>query len=213
VLLNHELGGFLMAQMNLLGIAQNENDVVYTPGDVAMDIVSHFQPSGKCLEPSKGDGAFYKYLPEGSDYCEIKEGKDFFAYNEKVDWIVGNPPYSIFFEWLMHSFEIAENVVYLLPVGKVFNAFRMFKAIRKYGGIKEIYLLGTGHDVGFDIGFAVAAIHFQRNFNGGILVTFRDAAEQPLALDGGGLAPTRRKRVPLKRDNTRRESRSHPHRQ
>lgn len=177
-----------MAQMNLLGIEQNKNDVVYTPSDVAMDIIRHFHPSGKCLEPSKGDGAFYKHMPEGTEYCEITEGKDFFSYHNKVDWIVGNPPYSIFYNWLVHSFDVADNIVYLLPVAKVFGSYRVFTTIKKYGGIKEIYLLGSGRSLGFEFGFAVAAVHFQRNYQGGIEITFAERRRTPLALDGGDSA-------------------------
>ena len=45
------------------------------------------------LEPCKGEGAFLQYLPENSDWCEIAEGRNYYDYNEKVDWIVTNPPY------------------------------------------------------------------------------------------------------------------------
>jgi len=47
-------------------------DVVYTPDQVSFQIVSYLNPSGLCLDPCKGDGAFFKFLPEGSFYCEIK---------------------------------------------------------------------------------------------------------------------------------------------
>lgn len=61
-------------------------DIVYTPTYVSEHIVRWLNPKGKCLDPCKGDGAFYNYLPEDNrDYCEIREGKDFFMYNEK--WI------------------------------------------------------------------------------------------------------------------------------
>ena len=56
-------------------------DVVYTPDNVARDMVQFFKPSGRILEPSKGEGVFLKYLP-GADWYEITEGKDFFNYND-----------------------------------------------------------------------------------------------------------------------------------
>ncbi len=53
-------------QPQLLNIALNPRDVVYTPDDVARDVVAFFKPTGKILEPSAGKGAFLKYLP-GAD--------------------------------------------------------------------------------------------------------------------------------------------------
>ncbi len=41
----------------------NPKDIVYTPEDVAKDIVSFYKPSGKVLDPCKGEGVFLKYLP------------------------------------------------------------------------------------------------------------------------------------------------------
>lgn len=87
-------------------------DIVYTPIYVSEQIINWLRPNGICLDPCKGDGAFYNYLPEGREYCEIREGKDFFLYNKKVDWIIGNPPYSIFEDFLVKSFEISDNVSY-----------------------------------------------------------------------------------------------------
>jgi hypothetical protein len=35
-------------------------DVVYTPGEIAEDIVDFFNPTGDCLDPCMGGGAFYE---------------------------------------------------------------------------------------------------------------------------------------------------------
>src|SRR3989304_4584911 len=137
---------------------QNGNDVVLTPEWVAKNIVEPFAPSGRCLDPCKGDGAFFKHLPAGSDFCELKDDKDFFNWTEPVDWIVSNPPYSIFNEWIDHSFHVAENVVYLLSAIKPWGSFSLLKKIHQYGGMKEIYVLGTGSSVGFPFGFPLVAI-------------------------------------------------------
>jgi len=161
-----------MAQMSLLGIPQNPNDVVFTPDWLAKEIIEHFAPVGVCLDPCKGDGAFYNNLPAGSHWCEITEGKDFFQWTNKVDWIISNPPFSGFFEFLTHSFTIADNIVYVVPFNKVFNAWRNLVEIAKYGGIKEIYLVGKGTEIGWKVGFAIAAVHFQRGYEGGITMQF-----------------------------------------
>lgn len=35
-----------------------ENDIVFTPDDVARAVVERFRPSGRVLDPCKGGGAF-----------------------------------------------------------------------------------------------------------------------------------------------------------
>lgn len=92
--------------MQLLPQALNPGDIVSTPDWVARDIVEYFKPSGKVLEPCLGEGAIFRHLPIGSDWCEIQRGRDFFQWEKKVDWIVSNPPYGnkMFSDWLEHSF-------------------------------------------------------------------------------------------------------------
>ena len=104
------------------------NDDVATPIHIARKIINLFFPKiyndEFLLDPFKGNGVFYNNFPKENpkDWCEIKEGKDFFDFNKKVDWIISNPPYSIFDEVLEHSFEIADNIVYLVPLSKVVSS-------------------------------------------------------------------------------------------
>jgi len=161
--------------MTVTRVAAKPTDVVFTPPDIAADIVAHFAPTGLCLDPCYGDGAFYRHFlaeVEG-DWCEIEMGRDFFDYHRRVDWIIGNPPFSIFREWLLHSFTLADNIVYLVPVTKPYHSMSLIQATQAYGGIREKYIIGTGRSVGFEFGFAVAAVHFQRGYRGGEITTFR----------------------------------------
>jgi len=141
-------------------------DIVYTPDSISMKIINWLIPTGKCLDPCKGDGAFLKYLPKGSDYCEIKEGKDFLMYNKKVDWVIGNPPYSIFEDFLKKGFEIADNVSYLVPTNKIFQRQIIMNMINNYGGIRSIIIFGSGQLIGFPFGFSVGNFHFKKNYKG-----------------------------------------------
>lgn len=162
------------AQPQLLHLPLNPRDVVYTPDDVARDVVAFFKPSGRILEPSKGDGAFMKYLPPDTEWCEISEGRDFFANHEHYDWIVGNPPYSIFSDWLRHSFKIADNVVYLIPLNKIVNVYGMMLEIQEYGGIPAVYVVGNGFLMGMNnFSYAMGAAHFQKGYKGGTYTVFR----------------------------------------
>ena len=152
---------------------QKLGDVVFTQDWVARSIVEHFNPKGTILEPCKGEGAFTKYLPT-AEWCEISEGRDFFLWDKPVDWMIGNPPYSKakFLPWIIHSFKYAENIVYLLPIKKVYNSFNLLRLIDEYGGIKEHFVVGPGHRIGFRYGFAFGAVHFQRGYKGGSVTTF-----------------------------------------
>ena len=164
-------------QPQLLQMALKTKDVVYTPDWVAKDMVEYFKPSGRILEPSCGDGVFLKYLPADAEWCEIEKGRDFFAYNKQVDYCFGNPPYGLFRKWLEHSFTIAKNIVYLIPVYKVLYDFGGLKKINQYGGIVSIRVYGRGNVANFPFGQAVGAVHFQRGYKGKTEITIYTEAK------------------------------------
>lgn len=39
--------------------------------------------------------------------CELEDGNDFMEYNKKVDWCIGNPPFSIGWKFLEKAMEIS----------------------------------------------------------------------------------------------------------
>ncbi|MCP5016902.1 MAG: hypothetical protein GY938_16780 [Ketobacter sp.] len=161
-------------QPQLIDIALNPNDIVYTPDWVAMDMVEWFKPSGRILEPSAGDGVFLKYLPPHTEWCEIEQGRDFFAWSEPVDWIVGNPPYTGFTNWLDHSFSISTNVLYLIPFYSIWNSLGRIKATHNYGSINHSRVYDWGSKLGWSNNYPIGAIHFQRGYTGGMTMSFYD---------------------------------------
>src|ERR1043166_3962728 len=58
-------------------------------------------------------------------WCEIKAGRDFFAWTEKVDWIVTNPPWSQIRAFLRHGMKVADNIVFLLTINHVWTKARI----------------------------------------------------------------------------------------
>ena len=153
--------------------APNKNDVVYTPDILASFIVDRFKPSGIVLEPCRGLGAFTKAMPD-AEWCEISEGKDFFKWTKPVDWIVSNPPYSVFDEWLTHSFAVADNVVYLIPFSKVFKSMGTINKIKEYGGIVAVVIM-PARKAGFPFGFPCGAFHFKRGYTGPMAIEYLEA--------------------------------------
>lgn len=151
----------------------NPNDVVFTPEWLAIKIIKMFPIEGKILEPCKGEGAFLNNLPEGTDWCEIAEGKNYYDYNERVDWIVTNPPYSDYNRFLEHSFALAENIVLLVPVAKMFKSMGTLNQIMDYGGFVSIHILPASK-AGFPFGFPCAVYYLKKGYKGDTKIEIMD---------------------------------------
>ncbi|MFA6190665.1 MAG: hypothetical protein WC711_04135 [Candidatus Staskawiczbacteria bacterium] len=141
----------------------NKNDIVFTPDWLAKRICEMFDIKGLVLEPCKGEGAFLKYLPENTEWCEIADGKNFYDYKKKVDWLVTNPPYSDFNRFLEYSFELAENIILLVPLAKMFKSMGTIKTIMNYGGIVSIHFLSS-NKAGFPFGFPSGIFYLKRGY-------------------------------------------------
>jgi hypothetical protein len=164
----------MTVQPQLLQIALDRKDVVYTPDWVARDMVEFFKPTGRILEPACGDGAFMKYLP-GADWCEIEKGRDFYTWRERYDWIVGNPPYTDKLQWLRRSMELATNILYLFPCNTPFNSSAIMLDLKEWGMIVHMRYYGTGGEMGFPFGYPCGAIHFQKDYHGPMEISFFEA--------------------------------------
>ncbi|WPJ53518.1 hypothetical protein PQZ66_gp33 [Klebsiella phage vB_KleM_KB2] len=150
----------------------NPNDVVYTPEWIALDMIKHFKPEGIILDPCSGGGVFFNNLEGNKYFCEIEKGVDFFDFELPVRWIISNPPYSIFDEWLTHSLSLADEVCYLIPVNKLLSSYKKLQEVYKWGGIKHIRYYGSGRKIGFPFGFPVGAVHLSKNYKGEVGISF-----------------------------------------
>jgi hypothetical protein len=84
----------------------------FTPETAVIDLLQFipFESGDIALDPSAGvNKVWFNNFPCNKDYCEIDEGLDFFEYSKQVDWIVGNPPFTDFIKFLMHSPSIARK--------------------------------------------------------------------------------------------------------
>lgn len=147
-----------------------DKDIVYTPPQLALDIIEHYQPQGRILDPCRGDGAFFNQLTN-CDWCELSQGRDFLSYDNKVDWIITNPPWSKMREFLSHGMQIADNIVYLTSINH-YTTKRRIRDMKEAGfAIKEFFCIDTPKCFP-QSGFQLAAVHTKRDYTGDIQMSF-----------------------------------------
>ena len=146
-----------------------EADIVMTTLSLARRVIAAFasEMEGIVLEPARGQGAFFNQLPEHieADWCEISMGRDFFGYTRKVDWIITNPPFSLFREFLLHALDLAENIVFLCPLNHFSTKHRLRQIAAEGFRFKRIILTPQPKEW-TSAGFQIAAIHLQRGWDG-----------------------------------------------
>jgi hypothetical protein len=157
-------------------IPSGGNDNIQTPKWLAEAVVNHFNPSGAALEPCRGDGAFYEALKSGRcscvDWCEIQDGRDFMdvSVSCKYDYVVTNPPWSRFRDFLKKSMEVSDNVIFVASINAWFYRARM-RDLREGGfGIVEICHLDTPEEFPSS-GLALAATWVRCGWKGGVTIT------------------------------------------
>jgi hypothetical protein len=150
------------------------HDMVQTPPKLARAIVAHFAPTGACLDPCRGSGAFWRALRTAPgvtsvQWCEITQGRDFFDFDEQFDWIITNPPWSRMRALLKHGMKIADHLVYLSVLAHFQTSARL-QDIRESGfGIREALLLPHPPKSWPRSGFQLACVHIAKGWKGGMV--------------------------------------------
>jgi len=135
--------------MNKIKYRETANDKIYTPLPVALEMIKmcNIKPTDKVLDCSKGAGVFYNNFPECEKYwCEIDEDvvgnnkRDFFEFNERVDWIIGNPPFSMWNAWLEHTMKLTDKFCYIMNTMNLSKG-RLHNILKNGFGITQIKIL------------------------------------------------------------------------
>jgi hypothetical protein len=63
--------------------------------------------------------------------CELENGCDFYDWKTKVDWVVGNPPFSHAKDFLLKASEIADKGIAFLVNNQCFNSFLLPSRLQK----------------------------------------------------------------------------------
>ena len=144
------------------------NDRIYTPDETASLIVNHFRPCGRILEPCSGGKAFVRALNGECEECEIDEGTDFMEWTDPVDWIITNPPWSKFRNFLRHSMEVSDNVVFLCLINAWFMRARQRDMQEMGFGLVEILHVPVPPPPWPEAGFSLGAGWIRRGWTGGV---------------------------------------------
>ena len=141
---------------------KNGNDKVMTPLYLCKQIVGHFKPIGKILEPCVGNGNFLKVME--ADWYEIDKGKDFLQANGHWDWIITNPPYSQYRAFFNKAMEVADNIVFLQLINATFYKARLKDMYNNGFDIKEILLIDTPKEFP-QFGFQMGCVYYKKGYN------------------------------------------------
>lgn len=166
-----------MSQLNIFGnkVKHREipNDVFYTPPDLAKKLIeiTDITPDLHLYDPFMGEGVFYDNYPAENTkkWAEITKGRDFFQDNEKIDFIISNPPFSMLTDILIHSSNICRSGFgYIMP-SYALSYSRIMK-IREYGfSISKIVYFENPKE--WKIGFQMIYVIFDKTSKNQEIIT------------------------------------------
>jgi hypothetical protein len=121
---------------------ERDKDWDQTPVEICRQIIElvPWAEGELVLEPFRGDGNFFRNLPKyvRKDWCEIKQGRDFFKYEGDPDTIITNPPFrdtaggdNLVVPCLEKCLQMARKRVIYFVNHKVFNALTAGR-LKKY---------------------------------------------------------------------------------
>ena len=104
----------------------------YTNPEMVKYLLNKTPIKGSVLDAGSGKNKVWFNELKGEKYeCEIDDWCDFFQWDKKVDWVVGNPPFrdnaedgkriNLVPQWILHSAEISKKGFALLINAKSFS--------------------------------------------------------------------------------------------
>ena len=84
----------------------------YTNEQMVRDLLAITPIEGSVLDAGSGKNKVWFNNLKGEKYeCEIENGNDFYKWNKKVNWVVGNPPFHESWKFTEKAIEIAQQGV------------------------------------------------------------------------------------------------------
>lgn len=106
---------------------EKTTDFYYTTNDMAKFLIGKTPIEGSVLDAGSGrNKVWYNNLQEPKFECEFERGQDYYKWEQRVDWVVGNPPWRFdgknqIWPWMEKASEIADKGFAFLLNHKVFN--------------------------------------------------------------------------------------------
>ncbi|MEY5017094.1 MAG: hypothetical protein RL431_143 [Actinomycetota bacterium] len=144
------------------------NEQYFTPDDVARSCVERvdrvFPLTGfdRIIEPSAGDGAFLRFLPQSTIAVDIAPQSDSIVRADFVSWspapvtgspsrtlVIGNPPFgqraALAVSFIQHAAEFADVIAFILPMS--FNKYTFQDRVPRNFHLVESTDLMVAYDV------------------------------------------------------------------
>jgi len=125
-----------------------EKEFHYTDEELVKDCLKLicFKDSDFVLDVGCGDNEVWlkNIHTRKKDWVEIEKGRDFFKYNKKVDWCVGNPPFKQLPKMLEKASEISNfGIGFLMSIDGInaMTPLRLEKLKEKGFSIKNIFVV------------------------------------------------------------------------
>lgn len=144
-------------------VPNSGNDNVYTPLQTAIEAISLLPVRGRVLDPSCGEGVFGEAIRQVHQSVElteydIKDGLDFMNERFYYNWVITNPPWSKFKEFLTKAMQCADNVAFLVTITHFVTKARL-KLLRDHGFyLKQVHCIDTPPKPWPQSGFQVAMV-------------------------------------------------------
>ena len=108
----------------------------YTNEKMVKDLIAITPISGSVLDAGSGKNKVWFNNLKGEKYeCEIEDDCDFYDWDKKVDWVVGNPPFHESWKFFDKSSQIADKGIAFLINNLAFNSWtpRRFEIFKERG--------------------------------------------------------------------------------
>jgi len=148
-------------KLKQVNLREKPNDVFFTPAALAKELIAAvpIEPGDSLLDPFAGAGVWFDNYPEGNpkEWAEVERGRDFWAIDDRVDWIITNPPFSKLTAILERSCYLSQKgFAYLLPLNAL--SFSRLEKISRYGFhiVKlQVFKNPKAWNIGFQMCFVV----------------------------------------------------------
>lgn len=109
----------------------------YTSEDMVKNLLASTPISGSVLDAGSGENKVWFNNLNGEKYqCEIEDGNDFYQWQKKVDWVVGNPPYHQSWKFTEKALSVAQKGIAWLVNNQALNSHltpRRLELMKEHG--------------------------------------------------------------------------------